>query len=68
MNKLDNAEPSLILRLLVEGASMRSISRIADVSINTVSKLLADAGEAGENFHDTHVRRVAPRRVQCDEI
>ena len=31
---------------------MRSISRVADVSINTVSKLLVDAGKACAAFHD----------------
>ena len=68
MNKLDNAKRSLILSRLVEGSSMRSISRVADVSINTVSKLLADAGEACEEFHDKTVRNVRSKRVQCDEI
>jgi IS1 family transposase len=47
---------------------MRSITRVVDVSINTVSKLLADAGEACEEFHDKTVRNVQSKRVQCDEI
>ncbi len=47
---------------------MRSISRVADVSINTVAKLLADAGEACAAFHDETVRGVKAKRVQCDEI
>ena len=68
MNKLDNAKRRLILNLLVEGSSMRSISRVADVSINTVSKLLSDAGAACEEFHDKTVRNVASKRIQCDEI
>ena len=68
MNKLDNAKRRLILNLLVEGSSMRAISRVADVSINTVSKLLADAGAACEEFHDKAVRNVASKRIQCDEI
>jgi len=51
-----------------EGASMRSISRVADVSINTVSKLLIDAGKACAIFHDEKVRDVKGRRVQVDEI
>jgi hypothetical protein len=33
-----------ILAMLCEGSSMRSISRVADVSITTVSKPLVDAG------------------------
>ena len=68
MNKLDNAKRRLILNLLVEGSSMRSVSRVADVSINTVSKLLADAGAACEEFLDKTVRNVASKRIQCDEI
>jgi IS1 family transposase len=47
---------------------MRSISRVCDVSINTVSKLLEDAGEACAAFHWEKVRGVKCRRVQCDEI
>jgi IS1 family transposase len=47
---------------------MRSISRVCDVSINTVSKLLVDAGTACATFHDEKVRGVNARRVQCDEI
>jgi len=47
---------------------MRSISRIMDVSINTVTKLLVDAGEACAAYHDEYVRGVQVARVQCDEI
>ena len=47
---------------------MRSISRVADVSINTVTKLLVNAGEACLSMHDELVRDVKATRVQCDEI
>ena len=47
---------------------MRLISRVADVSINTVTKLLVDAGEACAALHDREVRNVEAKRVQCDEI
>ena len=46
MNKLPLAKRVQILSMLCEGSSMRSICRVADVSINTVTKLLVDAGEA----------------------
>jgi lambda repressor-like predicted transcriptional regulator len=68
MNKLPAAKRVQILTLLCEGSSMRSISRVADVSINTVAKLLVDAGKACAAFHDERVRGVKARRVQCDEI
>jgi len=47
---------------------MRSISRVADVSINTVSKLLVEAGEACLILHDETVLNVKASRIQCDEI
>jgi len=46
MNKLPLAKRTQILAVLCESSSMRSISRVAGVSINTVAKLLEDAGEA----------------------
>lgn len=46
---------------------MRAASRIADVSFNTVAKLLVDAGEACAVHHDEAVRNVTASRIQCDE-
>jgi lambda repressor-like predicted transcriptional regulator len=68
MNKLPVAQRAKILSMLCEGASMRSVSRLADVSINTVSKLLEDAGQFCAGFHDAKVRNVKAKRVQVDEI
>lgn len=68
MNKLPLAKRAQILTLLCEGSSLRSISRVVDVSINTVTKLLVDAGSACAAYHDEAVRNVTARRVQCDEI
>lgn len=68
MNKLNRDKRTLILKLLVEGSSMRSISRATGVSINTVTKLMIDAGLACAEYHDKMVRNVKASRIQCDEI
>jgi IS1 family transposase len=68
MNKLPIAKRAQILSMLTEGASMRSASRLADVSINTVSKLLEEAGRFCAGFHDAKVRNVKAKRVQVDEL
>ena len=68
MNKLPIAKRVQILTLLCEGTSMRAVSRICDVSINTVSKLLVDAGRFCAGFHDVKVRGVKSKRAQVDEI
>ena len=68
MNKLPIAKRAQILSLLCEGTSMRAVSRLADVSINTVTKLLVDAGRLCAAFHDDQVRGAKAQRVQVDEI
>jgi IS1 family transposase len=68
MNKLPVAQRAKMLEMLCEGASMRSVSRLTDTSINTVSKLLVDAGRFCAGFHDANVRGVKAKRVQVDEI
>ena len=68
MNKLPLKTRVMILNMLVEGSSMRSISRITGVSINTVTKMLVDAGNACAAYHDETVRNVKATRVECDEI
>ena len=68
MNRLPVAKRAQILSMLCEGNSMRAVSRLADVSINTVSKLLVDAGRLCAAFHADQVQGVKARRVQVDEI
>ena len=46
MNQLDIKTRAQIIGLLVEGNSMRSITRLVGCSINTVTKLLIDVGAA----------------------
>ena len=68
MNVLPIEKRAQILHLLVECNFMRATSRIADVSINTVTKLLVDAGTACLAYQDVAIRNIASKRVQCDEI
>jgi IS1 family transposase len=68
MNKLSRADRAHIIRLLVEGNPMRSTSRIADVSINTVTKLLIDAGKVCSDYQDQALRDLQCKRLQLDEI
>src|SRR5437867_3430926 len=68
MNRISVAARAAILGMLVEGNSLRSCSRLADVSINTVTKLLVDLGVACQTFHDAHVRNVRVGRLHVDEI
>jgi len=52
MNRLSLQKRAQILHFLVEGNSMRATSRMADVSINTVTKLLVDVGYACSQYQD----------------
>jgi IS1 family transposase len=68
MNKLSITKRARILGMLCEGLSMRATSRLADVSINTVTKLLIDVGQAASNYQDKAFRNLACKRVQVNEI
>ena len=68
MNKLSIQKRAEILNLLVEGISMRAITRISGVSLNTITKLLIDAGRACAEYQDGALRNLNCKRVQADEI
>lgn len=68
MNFMSLAKRAQILGLLVEGMSLRAASRVADCSINTVTKLLVDVGTACAEYQDKTLRNLPCKRVQCDEI
>lgn len=68
MNKLSIQKRAQIIGMLVEGNSMRAVSRMADCSINTVTKLLVDVGEACAKYQYENLRDLPCTRIQCDEI
>ncbi len=68
MNRLPIQERAKILGMLIEGLSLTSASRLADVSINTVTKLLVDVGSACADYQDGALRNLKCKRIQCDEI
>src|SRR5947209_3402922 len=68
MNKLSPEDRGRILHLLCEGSSIRAVTRLTEASKNTVAKLLVDAGKACAAYHDEHVRNLATKRCQVDEI
>jgi len=66
--RLPKEKVLLILHLLVEGNSIRSTARIADVEKRTVMNLMLTAGEHCERLLETHIRNVKVADVQADEI
>ena len=68
MNTLNTQTKTLILKCLVEGMSIRAVARIADVSRNTVTKLLIDAGKACADYQDKALRDLPCSRIEVDEI
>ncbi len=68
MNQLPTEKREQIVMMLCEGSSMRTISRVCNVSRNTINKLLVEVGQAAIWYHDNHVKNVRTKRVQADEI
>jgi IS1 family transposase len=68
VNKLPLEKRAQIVGMMVEGMSIRSISRLTRASKNTVVKLLADAGAACSEYQDRALRELPCKRLQFDEI
>lgn len=68
MNKLSTEERTRIVAALVEGNSMRAVSRMTGVARNTINKLLVDLGAACSEYQDKVFVNLPCKRIQCDEI
>ncbi len=68
VNKLSTVEKSRVISALVEGNSLRAVTRMTGVHRTTVRKLLCDLGAACSEYQDRVFRDLKCKRVQCDEI
>lgn len=68
MNRLSREKRAQILGMMVEGVSIRAISRMTGASKNTIVKLLADAGERFSDYQHENLRNLSSSRLQLDEV
>jgi hypothetical protein len=68
MNRLATDKRSAVIAASVECASINATCRMTRVAKHTVLKLLKDLGCAAAGYHDSHIRNLRVRRLQCDEI
>jgi IS1 family transposase len=68
MNQLSTEDRIKVVAALVEGNSLRAITRMTGVHRTTVMKLLADLGRACSIYQDRVFRGLTCKRIQCDEI
>ena len=68
MNVLARDQQVAILHMLVEGTSLRSITRLTGTHRTTVMNLMVRAGERLREFLNQRMRHLHLRHVQCDEI
>ncbi len=56
------------LQLLVEGCSLRTVERVTGITVHTLLRLLALAGERSEQVLESRIKNIAVRDVQADEL
>jgi transposase-like protein/IS1 family transposase len=66
--RLAPEKASMILKLLVEGMSIRGIERITGVHRDTILSLLVLAGQRCAKLMDEKMRGLKPRYLEIDEI
>lgn len=59
---------ALVIRLLVEGNSIRSTERISGMDRNTILSLLVKAGERCQRLMQQKIEYLDVKDVECDEI
>jgi len=57
-----------VLELMMEGMSVRAISRLTGLHIATILSLMITAGEKCQRLLDAEIRNVRPNLVQADEL
>src|ERR1700687_3264173 len=57
-----------VVRLFVEGNSVRSIERITEMHRDTILRLLSLVGERCERVLEQRISNIAVRDVECDEM
>ncbi|MGC1274024.1 MAG: IS1 family transposase [Planctomycetaceae bacterium] len=66
--RVDFKRAAFVLRLLLEGMSIRATARLTGIDRNTIYDLILTAGENCAKFFQTRVRGVESADIQCDEL
>jgi IS1 family transposase len=68
MRKLTFDQRAMLLKLLVEGNSIRGISRATYLSKTTIAKFIKDFGEFSEAVMKKYIKNLEIERLQMDEV
>lgn len=68
MNRLKREKQEMILKLLVEGNSIRSVERITGVHRDTIGRLVKKVGRLCQAYMDDNLRGLWCEAIECDEI
>jgi transposase-like protein/IS1 family transposase len=67
-HRLDLAKAAQVVSMLMEGVSIRSVSRLTGIHKGTIMGLLVTVGENCQRVLDRRVVGLKPRYVQADEL
>ena len=63
MNRLDPVKRVKVIAALVEGNSVRAVSRMTGIARNTITSMLVDLGAACAEYQDKVLRSLPCRRI-----
>ena len=66
-NVLTREKQLLVLRLLVEGNSLRGATRITGIHRTTIMRLMVEFGERCQEFMEAQMRNIPARHLEIDE-
>jgi transposase-like protein/IS1 family transposase len=66
--RIDLAEAATVLKMLLEGMSIRACERITGMNRDTICALVLQVGENCNRFLETTVKNMTPKFVEMDEL
>ena len=67
-HRIDLERIAKVISLMMEGVSIRAISRLTGIHKTTILSLLNTVGRKCWKFSDQRIRDIRPKRVQADEL
>jgi IS1 family transposase/transposase-like protein len=66
--RIDRDRAVMVLKMMLEGSSLRTIHRLTGVCLDTILALLLLVGERSQQFLRAKIRGVQTEQIQCDEL
>ena len=67
MNRLSPQKQNIVIHMLLEGCSIRSVERLTGIHRDTITRLMVRTGQHCDELSQEHISGFSPSVVEVDE-